>query len=226
MLIVIPVFLPGLGLSHTVDGRLPKAQAAVQPCHWQGLVPVTDATETKITMHKTSLGTGLKGECWSVIYFLAQLIAKSLISIWGEDSKQRNRTPDTHGIRHKYIHSNSISLGHPISQIDFASFFLSISSSRSRYVACIYGKARRYINQKLLRQHRHNRHAARCITLENPAYPSTVHLRDHLEKTVKDLLKLQNQDKQHHPPEKARRQPSAESTSQSQQKLKQTTRCS
>lgn len=142
MFIVTLVFLPGLGLSHAIDGRLPKAQAAVQPCHWQGLVPVTAATETKIIMHKTSLRTDLKRESRSVIYFLALLIAKTLISIWGEDSKQRSRTPDTIRIRHKYIHSNPVSLGRPTSQIDFASFFLRISSSRGRYLACIYRKAR------------------------------------------------------------------------------------
>jgi len=136
------VLLPGLGLSHAVDGKLLKAQAAVQPCHWQGLVPVTDTTKTKLIIHKTSLGTGLKKESQSVIYFLALLIAKTLISIPGKDSKQRSRTPDSNGIRHKYTHSNPINLGHPISQIDFASFFLSISSSRGRYLACIYRKAR------------------------------------------------------------------------------------
>lgn len=58
VLIVTLAFLPGLGSSHPIDGRLPKAQAALQPCHQQGLLPVTDATKTKITMHKTSLGTG------------------------------------------------------------------------------------------------------------------------------------------------------------------------
>lgn len=165
------VSLPGLGLSHKTDGRLPKAQAAVQSLHWQGPVPVTDATETKITRHKTWLGTGLKKESHSVIYFLALLIAKTSSSIWGEDSKQRSRTPDTNGIYHKYIHSKPISLRHPICQTDFASFFPSISSSRGQHLACSYRTVRRYINQ-------------------NPTCLSTAHLRGHLEKTVKDSLKL------------------------------------
>lgn len=142
MFTVTLALLPDLGLSHTIDGRLPKAQAAVQPCHWQELVPITDAIETKITLIKTSLGTGLKSESQSVIYFLALLTAKTFISIRGEDSRQRSRTSDTNGIRHKYIHSNPTSLGCPIRQTDFASFFLSTPSSRGRYLACIYGKAR------------------------------------------------------------------------------------
>lgn len=103
VLAVTPVFLPGSGLSHTIDGRLPRAQAAVPPCHRPGILPVTDATETKIAMHKTSPGAGLKKESQSLIYFWDLLIAKTLISIWGEDSKQKSRTPDTGGIRQ--IHS-------------------------------------------------------------------------------------------------------------------------
>lgn len=36
------VSLPGLSLFHAIYGRLP----AIQPCHWQGLAPVTYANET------------------------------------------------------------------------------------------------------------------------------------------------------------------------------------
>lgn len=112
-----------------------------------------------------------RSEEWiSVIYLLALLIAKTFISIRGEDSRQRSRTSDTNGIRHKYIHSNPTSLGCPICQTDFASFFLSTPSSRGRYLACIYGKARWYINLKLLWQYRHNQHAVKLIVLENPMF--------------------------------------------------------
>lgn len=67
--------LPGVSFFHTIYGRLP----AIQPYHWQGLVPVTYANETnkQKMMHKTSLGTGLKRESRSVIYFLALMSAKT-----------------------------------------------------------------------------------------------------------------------------------------------------
>lgn len=85
------VSLPGLSLFHAIYGRLP----AIQPCHWQGLVPVTYANETnkQKILHKTSLGTGLKRESWSVIYFLALMSAKTFNFFMGWRLKAELLTP-------------------------------------------------------------------------------------------------------------------------------------
>lgn len=120
------VSLPGVSLFHDIYGRLPD----IQPYHWQGLVPVTYANETnKKIMHKTSLGTGLKRESWSVIYFLALTERQDLISLW------ELLTPMGLDINKFTLAKSAWDILYP-KLILHLSFFLSISSSRGRYLAC------------------------------------------------------------------------------------------
>lgn len=130
-------------------------------------------------MYKTSLGTGLKRESGSVIYFCA----KTFNFLMGWRLKAELLTPVRLDINKFPLTKSAWDILHP-KLILHLSFLLSISSSRGGYLAC-----RWYINQKLLWQYRHNQHVGKPFTLENSTRPSTV------QKTAKDLLEFQNQNK-------------------------------
>lgn len=118
-----------------------------------------------------------------VSYFLALMSAKNFNFLMGWRLKAELLTPMGLDINKFTLTKSTWDILYP-KLILHLSFFLSISSSRGRYLAC-----RWYINQKLLWQYQHNQHVGKPFTLENPTCPSTV------QKTAKDLLEFQNQNK-------------------------------
>lgn len=100
-------------------------------------------------MHKTSLGTGLKRESWLVIYFhiflMGWRLQAGLLTPMGLNINKFTLTKSAWDVLYPKL-------------ILHLSFFLSISFSRGRNLAC-----RWCINQKLLWQYRHKQHCKKVF---------------------------------------------------------------